>query len=134
MKTLIKFNLVLLPLIVLSGYCGVSSAMEKIPGVIHLGTTISGGVLSPGEMVEKVKEAGLKVAVLTDEDNQRVEYGLFPLRRILRKVEERQSIKLYGAEKYLGLIENIAKQHPEMTIIAGVEAAPFYYWQGSYLS
>ncbi len=134
MKILIKLNFVILLLIAFSGCCGVSFAMEKIPGVVHLGTTISGGVFSPEEMVGKVKEAGLKVAVLTDEDNQRVEYGLFPLRRVIRKVEERPSIKIYGAEKYLGLIKDIAGRNAEMTIIAGVESAPFYYWEGSYLN
>ncbi len=134
MKSLIRLHLVSVLLVVFSGHSGVLFAMEKVPGVLHLATTISGAPLSPEEMVGKVKEVGLKVAILTDEDSQRVEYGIFPLRQIIRKVEERPSIKRYGAEKYLGLIENIAKQNPEMTVIAGVEAAPFYYWQGSYLS
>lgn len=136
MKSLDKFNLILSAfLIVLTlGYHSSSHAMERVPGVIHLDTNISDGVLSPEEMVKKVKEAGLKVAVITDKDNQRVEYGISPLRKILKKIEERESITTFGAKKYLGLIEDIAKKNPDMTIIAGIEAVPFYYWEGSYFN
>lgn len=30
------------------------------------------------------------------------------------------------------MVEDIAKNNPDMTIIASVEAVPFYYWEGSY--
>lgn len=113
--------------------CGpAAEALERIPGAVHLDTNISDGAISPGEMVAKVKEAGLKVAITSDKDNQRVEYGLFPLRRILRKVVENQSVMTYGPEKYLELLNGISHKNPDMTIIAGLEAVPFYYWQGNY--
>jgi len=108
------------------------NAVERVSGVIHLDTGISDGVLSPEEMVEKVKEKGLKVAIITDKDNLKVEYGISPLRKIIKKIEEKSSIMTFGAKNYLGMIEDIAKQNPDMTIIAGVEAIPFYYWDGSY--
>lgn len=111
-----------------------SHSLERIPGVIHLDTTIGDGMFSPEEMVRKVKEAGLKVAVVTDKDNQKVEYGIPPLRKIIRKTEERQSVRTYGAKDYLDLVDGIGKQNPDMTIIAGLEAVPFYYWEGSYFN
>jgi hypothetical protein len=116
------------------GHCSSAQAMERVAGVIHLDTSIGGGVLSPEEMIKKVKEAGLKVAVITDKDNMRVEYGISPLRKIIRKTQERNSITTYGAEKYLGVIDDLSKKNPDMTIIAGVEAVPFYYWEGSYVN
>jgi len=115
-------------------FCRPSLAMERVAGVIHLDTTVGGGVLSPEEMIQKVKEAGIKVAVITDKDNMRVEYGISPLRKILKKVKETNSITTFGAEKYLGLIHDISIKNPDMTIIAGVEAQPFYYWEGSYFN
>ncbi|HEX8949987.1 MAG TPA: PHP domain-containing protein, partial [Dissulfurispiraceae bacterium] len=134
MKASAKFLLVLFLYISLPCLGGVSYALERIPGAVHLDTAVSDGVLSPEEMVERVKEAGLKVAVITDKDNQRVEYGIFPLRGIAREIEERQSVRTYGARRYLDLIRDIGKRHPDMTVIAGLEAVPFYYWKGSYFN
>lgn len=102
----------------------------RLPGVIHLDTNISDGVLSPEDMIKKVKGAGLQVAIINDKDNQRVEYGIFPLRNIVKKVVERGSIQTYGARAYLERIEAIAKENPDMVILPGVEAVPFYYWTG----
>jgi hypothetical protein len=108
------------------------SAVARVSGVVHLDTSISDGVLSPEEMVKKIKKAGLRVAIITDKDNLKVEYGISPLRKLIKRIEEKSSIMTFGAKKYLGMVENIAKQNPDMTIIAGVEAIPFYYWDGSY--
>ena len=127
----------ILPLLMIflaSGQPGISHAVERVAGVIHLDTSVGGGVLSPEEMINKVKEAGIKVAVITDKDNMRIEYGISPLRKIVKKVQERNSITTYGAEKYLDVIEDISRKNPDMTIIAGVEAMPFYYWEGSYFN
>ena len=113
---------------------GASHAMDRIPGVVHLDTNVSDGPLSPEEIIIKAKEAGLKVAITSDKDNQHVQYGLLPLRKIIQKTEERQSVRTYGAKDYLDLVDGIGKRNPDMTIIAGLEAVPFYYWQGSYLN
>lgn len=55
-----------------------ASEYLRAEGVIHLDTNIGGGSLSPEEMLKKVKDAGLKVAIITDHDNMSVEYGLPP--------------------------------------------------------
>lgn len=102
----------------------------RLHGVIHLDTNISDGVLSPEEMIKKVREAGIQVAIINDKDNQRVEYGIFPLRNIIKKVVERGSVMTYGARAYLERIKAIAKENPDMVILPGVEAVPFYYWTG----
>ncbi|MBI5893793.1 MAG: glycosyltransferase [Deltaproteobacteria bacterium] len=136
-KTNRLYNTLLAIIFILSILFGgrdISHAMEWVPAVIHLDTNISDGTLSPEEMIEKVKEAGIKIAVINDKDNQRLEYGIFPLRKIIRRVEERNSIMTYGAKNYLDRIAAISKKNPDMTIIAGVEAVPFYYWDGSYFT
>ncbi|MFQ5900571.1 MAG: hypothetical protein ACE5IH_03330 [Thermodesulfobacteriota bacterium] len=104
---------------------------EWVPGVIHLHTKIGegDGVLSPAEMVEKVREKGLGVAIINDHDNERVEYGVFPLRRLIKKVVERQSISTHGEKKWLEALREADNTFPEI-VIPGIEAVPAYYWEG----
>ncbi len=101
------------------------------PGVLHLDSSISSGPLSPEEIVRKVDEAGLKVAIFSDKDANKIEYGLFPFRNLLKKTEERASISRYGAGQYMERINAIAAHHPGMVILPGIETSPFYYWEGS---
>lgn len=112
---------------------GKSFASEyiRVEGVIHLDTNIGGGTLSPEEMVKKVKDAGLKVAIITDHDNMRVEYGLPLFRKIIRKRVDRGGIKEYGSRRYIETIEALKKKFPDMLILHGAEAVPFYYWEGN---
>ena len=106
-------------------------AGEWVPGVIHLHTRLGegDGVFTPLELVEKVREKGLGVAIINDHDNERVEYGLFPLRRIIRKVVERNSITRYGVEEYLREMEKARRAYPDVILIPGIEAVPAYYWE-----
>jgi len=103
----------------------------RIEGVIHLDTNIGGGRFSPEEMVKRVSEAGLKVAVITDHDNMRVEYGLPPLRKIIKKTVDKGGIKEYGSKRYIDTIEALRDKYPHILILHGSEAVPFYYWEGS---
>ncbi|MBI5286782.1 MAG: hypothetical protein HY878_04225 [Deltaproteobacteria bacterium] len=106
---------------------------EWVPGVIHLHTKIGegDGVLSPVEMVKRVKEKGMGIAIINDHDNERVEYGLFPLRKIVKKVVERNSISRYGVKNYLDAVKKAEMAFPDVIVIPGVEAVPVYYWEGS---
>ena len=110
----------------LIGDPSLSNALERVPGVINLETNIGGGMLSPEEIIKRVRKAGLKVAVITDKENQRVEYGLFPLRKVIRKVEEKHSVRTFGATNYLSRVDSLAKKNLDLTIIGGVEVVPFY--------
>lgn len=104
---------------------------QLVPGVMHLDSKLSGAPLSPEGIVKKAREAGMKIALFADKDSNRVEYGAFPLRNVIRYSKETESISHYGAAKYLDYIENIARQNPDMVILPGTEAVPFYYWEGS---
>jgi hypothetical protein len=61
-------------------------------------------------------------------------YGLQPLRNIIQKVIDQNSILKYGAKNYINEIERLNEKYPDMVIIHGAEAIPFYYWQGSFLN
>lgn len=104
-----------------------------IPGVIHVHTTISNGEKTPEEIVQLAKEKGMKVVIFTDHDTMRWSYGTPPLRRVLQKVVDQNSILKYGAANYINTIEGLNEKYPDMLIMHGAEAIPFYYWQGSFL-
>ncbi|MBI5682442.1 MAG: hypothetical protein HZC45_04665 [Deltaproteobacteria bacterium] len=109
-------------------------AYQNVPAAVNLESEVGGSALSPEEVVQRVRNAGLKVAIFADKDTNKVEYGLFPLRNLIKKAEERESITRYGAQQYINRIENIASQNPDMVILHGAETVPFYYWEGSVFS
>ena len=104
---------------------------QLIPGVIALDSSLSGGPISPEEIIKRVREAGLKVAIFSDKDYNKIEYGLFPLRNLLKVTQERGSLNGYGAKRYLNHIEDISRRYPDMVILPGTETSTFYYWEGS---
>ncbi len=103
-----------------------------IPGVIHVHTTISNGEKTPEEVVKLAKENGIKVVIFTDHDTMKWTYGVLPLRKMIKKVVNQNSILKYGAANYINTIEELDKKYPDMLVIHGTEAIPFYYWQGSF--
>jgi hypothetical protein len=104
----------------------------QVPGLIDLRTTYSDGELELESLVRLAKARGFDVLFINDHDRLAMEYGLFPLRNILKKRVELNSINKGGAQKYLAGLEEIQQKFPDMVIIPGSETAPFYYWTGSY--
>ena len=105
---------------------------KQFPAAIHVQSTVSSGIYSISELADSAREHNLKILILTDHAAVRAEYGLFPLRRLVRKVIEKESILRYGAKEYLDLVREVDKSHPELVLLAGAEVSPFYYWKGSY--
>ena len=104
---------------------------KLFPGVIHVHTTISNGERTPEEIVQLAREKGLKVIIFTDHDTMKWTYGIPPLKKILQKVVDQNSILKYGAANYINTMDELDKKYPDITVIHAVEAIPFYYWQGS---
>ena len=90
------------------------------------------GEQPPEEIVKIAKEKGIKGIVFTDHDTMKWTYGVPPLRKIIQKVIDQNSILKYGAANYINTIEELNKKYPDMLLLHGTEAIPFYYWQGSY--
>ncbi len=106
-------------------------AYTLVPGSVHVHSTISNGEKTPEEIVSLAKENGIQAVIFTDHDTMRWEYGILPLRRIIQKATNQDSILKYGAEKYINTIEELDAKYPGTIVIHGTEAIPFYYWQGS---
>lgn len=121
-------------------FCSKSLFIEKcfadkhtlVPGIIHVHSTVSNGEQTPEEIIKRAREKGIRVVIFTDHDTMRWTYGLQPLRNILRKVVDRSSIQKYGAANYIDTIEGLNEKYPDMVIMHGAEAIPFYNWQGSF--
>jgi hypothetical protein len=103
----------------------------QLPGVIHVHSTVSSGHYSLGDLVEKARRKGIEVLIVTDHDLVAMEYGLFPLRSLIKKREERPSILASGPEKYLSEIRRLNQQQKDVVVIPGAQSSPFYYWSGS---
>lgn len=99
--------------------------------VIHLHSKISSGDLTIEDYARLAEESGVDIVILTDNLLQRYEYGLWPLRGILKRTVEKPSILKYGAEKYLKTIEAANTRYKDVLIIDGAQVSPFYYWTGS---
>ena len=115
---------------ILSGNTSARDYMQ-LPGVIHVHSSVSSGSYSIGELVSRAENKGLKVLILTDNDQVVMEYGLFPLRNLINRREERRSVLLSGAENYLAEIEHVNRKQQSVLILAGVQSSPFYYWTGN---
>lgn len=109
----------------------VSGASVQVKAAFHVHTAFSTGVLSMEEVIEEARREGIGAVILTDNFLVRFEYGLFPLRSLLKKVVEKPSARRMGLERYLRAIEAAQARFPDVILIPGVEVIPYYYWTGS---
>jgi hypothetical protein len=59
----------------------------------------------------------------------RWQYGFWPLRNIIKKTVEDNSVFKYGIKRYLQKLENIQRENQDLILLGGIESAPFYYWE-----
>ncbi len=111
-----------------------SVVYQQVPGVIDTRTTFSDGAYDPETLIRMARERGLKIVFLNDHDRMVMEYGLLPLRNIIKKRVELNSINKMGANRYLAEVKRLREKYPDMVIIPGAESAPFYYWTGNPLT
>ncbi|MFH1772348.1 MAG: hypothetical protein ABH872_05990 [Candidatus Omnitrophota bacterium] len=98
---------------------------------IHMSSTVSDGSQTIEEIARACENETIDAVIFTDRFAMNWEYGLKPWPRILKKTIKRNSVLLYGIDKYLNDINAVKKKYPNIVFIAGVESAPFYYWSGS---
>ena len=127
----IKTFLSILALMLFPATLVFSQELLQLPGVMHVHTTFSSGRYSIEQLVAKAKEKDLEVLVLTDHDLVVMEYGLPPLRNIIKKREPRKSVIQNGPHLYLADIERQNNLQNDVIIIPGVQSSPFYFWTGS---
>jgi len=111
----------------------IASADEllQVPAAIHIASKVSDGKYSIPEIASLAKENNIKVLIITDHALMRWQYGLWPLRNVVKRTVEQKSVFKYGIRHYLEEIKKAQASNPDLVLIPGIEAAPFYYWTGS---
>ena len=121
------------PALILMAHSAMAKEYTQIAGLIDLRTDYSDGELNLESLVILADARDFHLLFINDHDRLAMEYGLSPLRNILKKRVELNSINKGGAENYLNGIREVQEKYPDMILIPGSETAPFYYWTGSYL-
>jgi hypothetical protein len=98
---------------------------------MQVSSTVSDGRYSVRQIVDIARKCGVRIVVLGERDLMKWEYGLWPLRGLVKTTVEDQSLFRYGVQRYLKEIAQLQAENPDMVIIPGVESAPYYYWSGS---
>jgi hypothetical protein len=103
----------------------------QVPAAIQISSRVSDGTYTIPEIINVARNNGIKILILTDRDLMRWEYGLWPLRNVIKKTVEGNSIFKYGVKRYLKEIQTLQKKNSDLLLIPGIESAPFYYWKGA---
>ncbi len=98
---------------------------------VHVHSNVSTGSLSLDQIAEQAQRMGIDAVVFSENLALRYEYGLFPLRGIIRQTVTLPSVVKYGVERYVAAIAAAQARHPGILLVPGVEVAPHYYWTGS---
>ena len=106
--------------------------LQQVAGVIHLQTPVSGGKRTVNDYVSLARQNNIGIVCITDHDNQRYQYGLWPFRWLIKKTEERESVATFGIANYLTAINQANQSAWDVLVIDGLEVTPYYYWTGSY--
>ena len=88
----VNFLLIIIALLIFSHPTVKAGDYLQVPGLIDLRTTYSDGELDLESLVNLAKKRGFSVLFVNDHDRMALEYGLFPLRNILKKRVELNSI------------------------------------------
>ncbi len=96
---------------------------------IHVHSTISTGSLEPAAIMRLADDAGVDAVMFTDSAQRHWEYGLWPLRGVLKWVVEQPSVSTCGPRRYVEMIRSLNVPGRHALAIPGVEVAPFYYWK-----
>lgn len=130
-RTIKGFCIVFLVLAAVLVQEGHSSGYEPVAGVVDLRSTFSDGFYDIQSLAQLARSKGIHVLFINDHDLMVMQYGLWPLRNLIRKREELNSILKMGADRYLYEIDRVGLANNDMIIIPGSETTPFYYWTGS---
>lgn len=98
---------------------------------VHVHSDISTGSQSLDQIAEEARRVGIDAVVFSENLALRYEYGLFPLRGMVRRTVTLPSVVEYGFDRYLTAVAEAQARHPDVLLVPGVEVTPHYYWTGS---
>jgi len=122
---------VLLAGVVLVASAPANAKYLQLDGIADIKTIYSRGCANVQDTADMAKQAGIDIVIYNDRARDSIQYGVFPLKRILKKTSERSSILTTSPDVYLSNINEKNKQFRETLLIPGTDVSPFYYWTGS---
>ncbi len=111
-----------------------SPTYHSLVTAFHVHSTWSTGSLTLNQLAERSQRFGIDAVVLAENFALRYEYGLPPLRKILRHSYTIPSLSADSIQPFLSDVAQVQTAYPDVLMIPGVEVAPHYYWTGSLLS
>jgi len=108
-----------------------AAGLRPLVATVHVHSHVSTGSLSLDQLAERAEQLGIEAVVLTDNFVLRYEYGLPPLRGVLKRTYTLPSVLEYGVQRFLQEVTTAQARHPRVLLVPGVEVAPHYYWTGS---
>jgi len=103
----------------------------QLDGVTDIKTKYSSGCANVQETATMAEQAGLDIVIFNDQVRNSIQYGIFPLKRIIKKTNAGPSILSTSSNVYLSNIRDKNKQFRETLLIPGADVSPFYYWTGN---
>ena len=98
----------------------------------HLHSTYSQvGTMPLAALAKEAAAKKIDALIFSDHADALVEYGLWPLRDILKARISRASVLKAGPRNYLADINALRTAYPAMLFVPGVEATAYYRWSGS---
>jgi hypothetical protein len=107
------------------------ASRQPVVLAVHVHSTISTGLLSLDQLAGRATAAGLDGLIITENYDLHVEYGVWPLRGLLRYGVDYPSVHRIGPAAYLEELLAVGQRHPELLWIPGLEIMPHYFWTGS---
>jgi hypothetical protein len=108
--------------------------LRQLPAVVHVHSTWTTGDQSLNQLAELAPRRGVGAIFLAENFQQRFEYGLPPLRSLLRYRMEYPSILQKGPQAFLAAVSAVNAQQARVLFVPGVEVIPLYYWSGNLLN
>jgi hypothetical protein len=108
-------------------------SFRTIPAILHAHSNWSSGTQTLNELVADSRGMGAEAVFLIENHLLRFEYGLWPLRGLIRYQKSFPSLLLESTavEEYLRAVTEANARQNEVLLIPGVEVIPHYYWSGS---
>ena len=98
---------------------------QPLRALLHVHSTYSDGDLTPAQVAAQA--AGrFDVVLFADHSDLEWEYRL----AVFSARASRPSLKTAGMETYLADLRGAAAAHPDLVVLPGMEASPYYYWRG----
>ena len=107
--------------------------LRPIATVLHAHSTWSSGALSLEDLIAQARGRNVEAVFLAENHLQRFEYGLPPLRTLLRHRVEYPSVLPKGPDAFLRAVQAANEKQRDVLIIPGVETIPHYFWTGNLL-